>query len=338
MKIEDKLKLSFYKELTPLNEKGNAILVQHIETGKLFVKKYYTQYNDEVYDLLLENNFKGVPKFHLTIKDDEQLIVIEDFINGSTIYDLIEKHQKIFTTDEAINIMTQLCDIIYQLHCQYPPMVHRDIKASNIILTDSNTVYLIDYNISRIEDKEKTHDTQIMGTYGYAAPEQFGFMQCTPKSDIYSMGVLLKYILSGNIDNIQKYNGPLANTIKKATEIDPQNRYTNVKQLKKDLNLKKNGTKFTFPYKKQLLLVFYFVILLSSSYEIASSMPEIPFFRNVFYYMIIYFSPILYALVLKYKNIKFRNTKWNHKLKIIILCFPFTFIIALLASLPLAFN
>lgn len=336
MKIEDKLKLSFYKELTTLNKKGNAILVRHIETGKLCVKKYYWQYNDEIYENLLNKNFKGIPTFHLTVKDNNQLIVIEDFINGYTLYDLIEKHHKIFTPEEAINIISQLCDILKQLHSQTPPIVHRDIKASNIILTDKNEVYLIDYNISRLENKEKNQDTQLMGTYGYAAPEQFGFMQCTPKTDIYAIGVLLKYIISGNIENVSKYNGPLSEVVKKATEIDPHNRYKNVAKLKKSLVIKK--VKFSFlSSKKFIFLIAYFLLSLAFSYDIALDMPNVPFIRNVFYYTIIYLIPVFFYWLMKYKNLKFRNTKWPNKLKIILLFILFTFAVTIIASIPLMF-
>lgn len=61
-----------------------------------------------------------------------------------------------------------------------PPIVHRDIKPSNIILTEDGRIVLIDLNAARLDDKNRSHDTQLIGTAGFAAPEQYGFAASSP--------------------------------------------------------------------------------------------------------------------------------------------------------------
>lgn len=75
--------------------------------------------------------------------------------------------------------------------------VHRDIKPENIILRGSQAV-LIDFDAARLHKPEHEADTQILGTTGFAAPEQYGLSQSDIRTDIYSLGVLINVMLTGN--------------------------------------------------------------------------------------------------------------------------------------------
>lgn len=78
-----------------------------------------------------------------------------------------------------------------------PPIVHRDIKPSNIILTEGGRIVLIDLNAARLDDKKSSHDTQLIGTAGFAAPEQYGFAASSPRADLYAAGILMRVLLTG---------------------------------------------------------------------------------------------------------------------------------------------
>lgn len=77
-----------------------------------------------------------------------------------------------------------------------PPIVHRDIKPSNIILTEDGRIVLIDLNAARLDDKKRSHDTQLIGTAGFAAPEQYGFATSSPRADLYAAGILTRVLLT----------------------------------------------------------------------------------------------------------------------------------------------
>lgn len=82
-----------------------------------------------------------------------------------------------------------------------PPIVHRDIKPSNIILTEDGRIVLIDLNAARLDDKNRSHDTQLIGTAGFAAPEQYGFAASSPRADLYAAGILTRVLLTGTDAN-----------------------------------------------------------------------------------------------------------------------------------------
>jgi len=99
------------------------------------------------------------------------------------------------------------------------------------------SVALIDFDIARVYRSESETDTRIFGTRAYAAPEQYGFAQTDARADIYSLGVLLRYLLTGSPRanrNVHVYR-PLEKIIAKCTAFDPANRYTDVEQVKKAL-------------------------------------------------------------------------------------------------------
>ncbi|MBR4904092.1 MAG: protein kinase [Selenomonadaceae bacterium] len=116
-----------------------------------------------------------------------------------------------------------MCDGLKELHEQ--KIIHRDIKPSNMIL-QGERIRLIDFDAARIFKEGKESDTKLLGTKGYAPPEQFGHGQTDNRSDIYSLGVTMKTLLGENCD------GRLKKILDKCTELDPKNRFQNVDELK----------------------------------------------------------------------------------------------------------
>ena len=159
-----------------------------------------------------------------------------EYINGVT---LDYKAERYGLCDEktAKNIMWQICNGLDALHRN--GIVHRDIKPENVMLEANENVKIIDYNISRLVKSDRMKDTRILGTAGYASPEQFGFAQTNGRADIYSCGVLLNYLLTGKLPNEELYDGKVTPIISKCIEIDENNRYKSAEELKRALEGKR---------------------------------------------------------------------------------------------------
>jgi len=110
-------------------------------------------------------------------------------------------------------------------------VVHRDVKPENIILRGSDAV-LIDFDVSRLSKPEHTADTQVMGTAGYAAPEQYGFSQTDARTDIYAMGVLMNEMLIRQHPAKQLAEGSFLSVIEKCIEVNMDKRYRSAAELR----------------------------------------------------------------------------------------------------------
>jgi eukaryotic-like serine/threonine-protein kinase len=124
--------------------------------------------------------------------------VVMDFIEGETLENHLNKaSQGYLSVQEALDIGMQLCSVLDYLHTRNPPIIFRDLKPVNIMLTPGSSVYLIDFGVARHFKPGKARDTSAFGSPGYAAPEQYGKAQTTRHADIYSLGVTLYQLLSG---------------------------------------------------------------------------------------------------------------------------------------------
>lgn len=225
MNYSQQLALSFYKEIATLNQEHNIFLVQHQDTNKIYVKKILNIYNIDIYKELAAHPICGIPRILEYYEYDSQLIIIEDYISGQSLEELI--HNNTLTLKDIIHYCIEICSILHKLHGLQPPIVHRDIKPSNIIVTEYKHVILLDFNAAKFFSDSSSSDTILLGTKGYAAPEQYGFGSSTPKTDIYAMGILLKELTS-SLPNIPH---SLAKIIEKCTELNPSDRYDTIDDL-----------------------------------------------------------------------------------------------------------
>lgn len=128
-------------------------------------------------------------------------------------------------------MICQLLDVLAVLHQQTPPIIHRDIKPENIFY-DGKKLILADFDIARNMQEDADRDTRILGSVGYAAPEQFGFSQSGPASDFYAVGVLMNVLYTGCLPSVRLYKGPEREIIEKATHINSQKRYQSAREFK----------------------------------------------------------------------------------------------------------
>ncbi|HEY0607759.1 MAG TPA: protein kinase [Herpetosiphonaceae bacterium] len=129
-------------------------------------------------------------------QNNEWYLVME-YVPGETLRDLMRRVAGPLPQAEALNYARQLCSVLTYLHTQHPPVVFRDLKPGNVMVTPEGQLKLIDFGIARLFSPGKIADTAQFGTPGYAPPEQYGG-QTEPRSDIFSLGVLLHQMLTGH--------------------------------------------------------------------------------------------------------------------------------------------
>ncbi len=162
-----------------------------------------------------------------------------EYIDGSTLEDLLERNNGPFSEPRVLGWARQLCDVLEYLHSQQPPVIFRDMKPGNIMLTRSGRIKLIDFGIARLFRHSGSQDTQLLGTPGFAPPEQYGSAQTDERSDIYSLAMTLFQLLTRSISengfglqnvhaNFSNISSPVARALEKATSLRPEERFESI--------------------------------------------------------------------------------------------------------------
>ena len=207
------------------SERGCVSLLQNKQNGTRLIFRHYHG-NGEVYRKLLEISCPNLPQIMETAEQDGMVLVLEEYIQGDSLACLLEG--ALFSRAEARKITMQLCNALWVLH--QLGAIHRDIKPENVIIRGSEVI-LIDFDASRIFKSDTNQDTQILGTTGYAAPEQYGITQTDERADIYSLGVLLNIMLTGKHPSKELASGRLGRIVQKCTMVNPDKRYKSVLYL-----------------------------------------------------------------------------------------------------------
>lgn len=190
------------------------------------------------YRFLMEHPFHFLPQAVLGERIDDQFYLIREYFEGDTLESYVEKKGTL-PTEEALSTILDIALCIEQLHNQNPPILHRDIKPQNFLRTSEGIYKIIDMETVKLYDDSSDYDTVIIGTRKTAAPEQFGYHQSSIKTDIYGLGVLLVYLLTGDYslkeNNLASLPLSLRKIILKCTSFDPNKRYKNVAALRRDI-------------------------------------------------------------------------------------------------------
>lgn len=243
MDVEAELSLSYYKQIGVLNERHGVVLVQHTETGRVFVKKTLEIYDLRVYEIIRANRWPGIPPIAELVETGGQLHVIEEYISGLSLREIMDSRGPL-PEAEAIGYIRQICKILEPLHRLTPPVVHRDIKPGNLILSSWGQIYLVDFDSAKKTSPGVLgQDTVLIGTAGYAAPEQFGFSPSRPAADIYALGVLLNEMLTGRMPQEQIYDGGCWAVIHQCLQMEPSLRYADAGRLLSALPDKENNAR-----------------------------------------------------------------------------------------------
>ena len=216
-----------FEEIRLLKEssRGSVYLIRHKSTRKPFVLRHFTG-NAEVYRKLLDISCPNLPKVLEVASRNDVHLVLEEYVQGDTLDFMLR--DALFSPEETRDIVTQVCQALWVLHSM--DAVHRDVKLENVILRGSDAL-LIDFDAARLHKPEYESDTRILGTEGYAAPEQYGLSQTDIRTDIYAVGVLMNVMLTGKHPSKELAPGKFGRVVLRCTAVNPQKRYKNVLRL-----------------------------------------------------------------------------------------------------------
>lgn len=205
--------------------RGTVSVVRHKKSGTRYVFRRYSG-SGEVYRRLLPVLCPHLPQIMEAAEQDGQTAVLEEYVQGDTLAELLMGAR--LTEREARQVTMQLCQALHVLNSM--GAVHRDVKPENVILRGSDAV-LIDFDAARIYKDESESDTQVLGTTGFAAPEQYGIFQSDERADIFSLGVLLNIMLTGKHPSREMAAGKMGRIVRKCTMTAPEQRYQSARAL-----------------------------------------------------------------------------------------------------------
>lgn len=260
----------------------------------------------------IKNGYMEIYKQLLGVDNGYWPIVVE--IQGNRAYEQYIDAPKLSEVEKGnIDFIIQLCDALSILHAMDPPIIHRDIKPDNIFI-DHERAILFDFDIARNVVLNQSQDTELLGSVGYAAPEQYGFGQSDQRTDIYAIGILLKEI------DVQ---GEYLSVSKKATSMDPKNRYQSILELKDDLN---HEDRWVVPgvndlnWKSRIRSWLFIVFMIAVTMQGQVSKNEIP----ILYQFVMFL--FMYGILFLWNNRK-RWPQKNRFLRLFLYYFVFLFIL-----------
>lgn len=211
-----------------------------------FVRKRIARDSDlgRAYELLHEAQRKGrrflyLPRIRDCFKTEDELIVVMDWVTGETLAEVLEQEGS--SLEFAAPLFVKLCDAVAELHSAFnPPVIHRDITPSNVVVS-AGVPTLIDLGIARSYNEDAVLDTRQLGTFGYAAPEQYGFGQSDIRTDVYGLGMVLYFCCTGTTPDAkaracgfraEEIPVEVSAVIERATALTPADRYESAAALK----------------------------------------------------------------------------------------------------------
>ena len=207
MNLQEKFMLWQFDELKKINNKTELVINKY--TNQLMIKKEMHECEYEIHYELCSVRHENLLTIYDVVSDSGICTVLEEYINGITLEQYCRGRK--LDDMQIVDIIIQLCRGLSILHEKN--IIHRDITPTNIMIDN------------------------ILGTQGYAAPEQYGFMQSGPQTDIYAVGAIINFMKKGTtLDEAQLDDGSgLADIMRKCIEFEPERRYENIGLLIADL-------------------------------------------------------------------------------------------------------
>ena len=219
--------LSTYSLVAVLSEKNECkvLRLRNKATGQDLILRSFPKHI-EAYEILCAICCENLPEIYDAIDVDDGQIILEEYIDGITVTEVM--HTGKYRYWGARKILSEICNALSVLHSR--GIIHRDIKPENVMVEKTGRVVLIDFNASR-KESAAGKDTVIMGTVGYASPEQLGLSQTDARTDIYAAGVLLNVMLTGKHPTESFAKGRAGRIVRKCTALNPDDRYQSAEKL-----------------------------------------------------------------------------------------------------------
>lgn len=184
------------------------------------------------YELLRELRHPQLPQPMAYLEWEGMEYLIREYVDGVSLHEQVTA-QGPLSPDKVREAALSLCQVLGYLHSQNPPVICRDVKPQNVVLDPSGRCHLIDLGAARRHRPQQQGDTVFLGTQVTAPPEQFGYRQTDQRSDLYSLGILMRFLLTGSFDRSDQDMGPgyLRRVIRRCTAFDPKNRYPSVRAV-----------------------------------------------------------------------------------------------------------
>ncbi len=198
-------------------KEGKVYLVYDTENQRLAVEKHL-QGDVRIYKQLQALSHSYLPKLYDVFYTGEETIVLEEYITGKSLEEVAA------TEREITKWLIELCNVLWFLHQHR--ILHRDIKPSNLLRGSDGHIRLIDFDAAREEKEQAESDTRLLGTRGYAPPEQYGFAQTDERTDIYAFGITAQELLGEAAKKLR-----WKHILKKCTSLDPRKRYHHIWQI-----------------------------------------------------------------------------------------------------------
>ena len=199
---------------------------------------------DQEASLLSALNHPNLPKVVDHFEKSNRACLVMEFIDGQSLQQLLEEATYGLLETEVLGWMIQVCHVLAYLHTQNPPIIFRDLKPGNIMLSNDGTIKLIDFGIARTYKVNKKKDTITMGSANFAPLEQWGKGQTDARSDVYGLGATMYHLLTKRLPPLASephltppthHNPALSQEaeeiILKAMAKEPDNRYQSAREM-----------------------------------------------------------------------------------------------------------
>jgi len=244
-------------ELLSESDLGQTFLLQQTDGSDFAIARLCDTVSASAEAAILARlSHEGIPKLLDQIDADGKTYLIRQYIPGVP---LSEYATPPMPETQAVRIGLGLCELLSYIHNQTPPVIHRDLKPSNILIDPATgKVSLIDFGIARSFSAGASDDTVLAGTRRFAPPEQYGFGQTDARTDVYSLGIVLCWLLSGktSVQELHIPNRRLARIIRKCTAFVSKDRYRSASALRRAL-VNSDGRK-----QRRLMRALAFVLAL----------------------------------------------------------------------------